>query len=84
MYSRTFLGIPGTGTNFLALLGKRLSKTVNGVTTRFLYDGDDLIEETDGTGTIQATYVFGPGIDEPLTMTRGGENRGTSYLFLGK
>ena len=52
--------------------GRRLSKTVNGTTTRFLYDGDDLLAETDSAGTLTASYLYGPGIDEPLRMVRGG------------
>ena len=62
-------------------LGRRLTKTVsaeggsasggNGTTTNYLYDGADLIAETDGSGTITATYLFGPRIDEPLEMKRG-------------
>jgi len=51
--------------------GRRLSKTVNGVTTRYLYDGDQLLVETDATGTQTASWVYGPGIDEPLRMVRG-------------
>ena len=32
----------------------------------FLYDGDDLVGEYDGAGTILTRYVPGPGVDEPL------------------
>jgi RHS repeat-associated protein len=35
-------------------------------TTRFLYDGDELIQEFDGAGTLLRAYVHGPGTDEPL------------------
>jgi RHS repeat-associated protein len=35
-------------------------------TTRFLYDGDDLIQERDGNGNLLRAYVHGPGTDEPL------------------
>ncbi len=38
---------------------------------RFRYDGADLIQETDNAGTLQATYTFGPEVDEPLRMVRG-------------
>jgi hypothetical protein len=44
---------------------------VGGTTTRFLYDGDQVLAETDASGTLQAKYVYGPGIDESLRMTRG-------------
>ncbi len=52
-------------------LGRRATKTVNGTTTKFLYDGADLLEETNTSGTIQARYLYGPGIDEPLELKRG-------------
>ena len=51
--------------------GRRASKTVNGVTTKFLYDGADLLAETDAAGTLTARYLIGPRIDEPLELTRG-------------
>jgi YD repeat-containing protein len=53
--------------------GRRISKTVNGVTTQYLYDGMNIIKEYDGSGTLLATYVHGPGIDQPVSMTRGGQ-----------
>jgi RHS repeat-associated protein len=49
-----------------------MSKTVGGVTTYFLYDGEDIIAEYDNAGTLVASYIHGPGIDEPVQMTRGG------------
>ena len=36
-----------------------------------MWDGDQLLEELDGTGAQTAEYVYGPGIDEPLRMQRG-------------
>jgi RHS repeat-associated protein len=52
--------------------GKRLAKTVGGVTTYYLYDEEDVIAEYDAAGAVVATYIHGPGIDEPISMTRGG------------
>jgi len=52
--------------------GRRLSKTVGGTTTRFLYDGEQLIAETDSSGALTAKYVFGAGLDEPLRLERAG------------
>ncbi|MFN7987708.1 MAG: RHS repeat-associated core domain-containing protein [Thermoanaerobaculia bacterium] len=50
--------------------GRRTSKTVGGVTTTYLYDGLNLVSETTGG---QTTYFLnGPGIDEPLAMSRAG------------
>ena len=56
--------------------GRRISKSVNSTTTQYLYDGEDILKEYDGSGTLQATYVHGPGIDEPISVTRGSQ---TSY-----
>jgi len=36
-----------------------------------VYDGANLIEETDLGGNMVARYVFGSGIDEPLAVSRG-------------
>jgi len=58
--------------------GRRSKKTVKGVVTRFIYDGDQILLEKDGSGTVIAQYTYGPGIDEPLTMTR---NNITYYYF---
>jgi RHS repeat-associated protein len=52
----------------------RLYKTVkNGVTTRFLYDGVNLIGEYDASGNILRRYVHGAGTDEPLMFYDGGD-----------
>jgi RHS repeat-associated protein len=47
-------------------LGRRIEKTINGVTKRYLYDGADIVAEKDGAGTVIAWYIHGMGIDEPL------------------
>jgi RHS repeat-associated protein len=51
----------------------RLFQTVyNGATTtRFAYDGADMIAEHDGAGALQRRYVHGPGADEPLVWYEG-------------
>ncbi|MBW8734980.1 MAG: hypothetical protein JF571_11885, partial [Asticcacaulis sp.] len=49
-------------------------------TTRFLYDGVDLIAEYDGGGTLLRRYVHGPGDDEPLVWYEG-DGTGTRYHF---
>jgi len=58
-------------------LGRRIEKVVNGVSTRYIYDNEDILFEVDGTGAAQAIYLHGPGIDEPLAMFRGGAGGGT-------
>jgi RHS repeat-associated protein len=39
-----------------------------------VYDGEDILLEYDETNTLLARYTHGPGIDEPVAMTRGGAN----------
>jgi RHS repeat-associated protein len=51
--------------------GRRISKTVNGTTTNFLYDGDQIIAEYDDGGVLQKKYIYGSGIDEPIVMISG-------------
>lgn len=49
-------------------LGRRVEKVTGGMTTAYIYDGIDVFRErrTEGATTTTATYVHGPGIDEPL------------------
>lgn len=49
-------------------LGRRVEKVAGAVTTRYSYDGMDIVREsrTDGVSTTTYTYVHGPAIDEPL------------------
>ena len=53
-------------------LGRRIEKVVNGVSTRYAYDNEDIAAELDGANTIQVLYIHGPGIDEPLAVFREG------------
>lgn len=53
-------------------LGRRIEKVANGQTKRYGYDFEDILLEYDGTNTLLARYTHGPGIDEPIAMTRGG------------
>ncbi len=53
-------------------------KTVDEVTTNYLYDADRIIEERDGSSQLLASYVYGEGIDEILTMAKGAQ---TYYYF---
>ncbi|HRB17853.1 MAG TPA: RHS repeat-associated core domain-containing protein [Nitrospira sp.] len=52
-------------------LGRRIEKVANGQTKRYIYDGEDILLEYDGTSTLQARYTHGPGIDEPIAVTKG-------------
>jgi RHS repeat-associated protein len=44
------------------------------VPTVYLYDGADLLEEIDSSGNVLARYTHGRGVDQPLSMLRGGTN----------
>ena len=44
----------------------RLHEVAGTSTTRFLYDGTDIIGEYDASGNLISRYVHGPNLDEPL------------------
>ncbi len=52
-------------------LGRLYQVTSGTNTTRFVYDGDRLIAEYSGSGTLLRRYVHGPGVDEPLIWYEG-------------
>jgi RHS repeat-associated protein len=60
-------------------LGRRTQRlsTVSG-TTRFVYDGADVIRDLDGGGSTTAEYLNGPGVDNKLRQTA---NSTTSYFL---
>ena len=49
----------------------RLFQTSQAATTRFQYDGLDMVGEFDASNALQRRYVFGPGMDEPLVWYEG-------------
>ena len=53
-------------------LGRRTEKDVNGEISRFVYDGDNIIVEYDGTGAVKSRYLFNRAIDDPLSVEQGG------------
>ncbi|MDD2710288.1 MAG: hypothetical protein PHV34_20080 [Verrucomicrobiae bacterium] len=64
-------------------LGRRISKTVNGVTTTYIYAGDNLIEERNADGTVKAQYIYEAGIDRPVKAIIGGVDYYFSQDILG-
>jgi RHS repeat-associated protein len=50
--------------------GRRIEKSSPAGTTIYVYDGDNIEEELNGTGAVQERYTYGPGIDEPLVGQR--------------
>ncbi|MCK4735244.1 MAG: hypothetical protein KAT65_22515, partial [Methanophagales archaeon] len=52
--------------------GERLSRTDESGVTYYLYDFEDILMELDENGAVEGSYVHGPGIDEPISMSRDG------------
>ena len=50
-------------------LGRRIEKVANGQTKRYIYDGEDILLEYDGTNALQARYTHGPGNDGPVRFS---------------
>ena len=59
-------------------LGRRASRTQNGIKTDYLYDGADVVADKVGT-TVTAEYLNGAGTDEKLRQVTG---TGTSLYFV--
>ena len=51
---------------------RRISKTVDGVTTGFVYDGDDVLLEFENS-SLDKRYLHGVGIDQVLAQEEAGE-----------
>jgi RHS repeat-associated protein len=49
---------------------QRISSTSG--TTKFVYDGADVVRDLDGSGSTIADYLDGPGIDNTIKQTAGG------------
>jgi len=56
---------------------------VDGVTTYYVYDGDEVIAEYDVGGLLTAEYTYADSIDEVLTMDRNGNTYYYHYDGLG-
>ncbi len=61
--------------------GRLQQSVVNGATTDFLYDGQDLAAEYDGSGNILRRYVHGPDADDPLVWFEGANLATPHYLI---
>ena len=76
---------PSTSASDLTLTydpeGRLSGYTTSSGTTTFLYDGVNLIREYSGTtSTVQRSYVFGPGTDEPIVWFEGAGTADTRFL----
>jgi RHS repeat-associated protein len=52
--------------------GRRIEKNMNGTITRYVYDGPHIVSEYDGSWNVKAQYVSTLDIDDPVTVTQGG------------
>jgi uncharacterized protein RhaS with RHS repeats len=61
--------------------GKRIQKTEYSSqnTTKYCYDGSQVIAEYDGSDTLLRKYVYGPGIDEPICMLDVADSNAVYY-----
>jgi RHS repeat-associated protein len=67
----TLPGPGGTVTSEYDPFGRRIEKISPSATSIFLYDGDNLIQTVNASGSAVARYTEGLDIDEPLAMERG-------------
>ena len=63
-------------------LGRRVRKTFAGRTTRFVWDGNDLVHEL-ANASEAVTWVFEPGTFAPLAKMEGGKRYGVVVDHLG-
>ncbi len=54
-------------------LSRRIEKNIGGTITRYIYDGEDIIQELDDNNQVTATYTHGPGIDEPICLEKNNQ-----------
>jgi RHS repeat-associated protein len=74
--SVTLPGSGGTVSFKYDPFGRRIYKSSSIGTSIYAYDGDDVTEETNATGSVVARYARTQNIDEPLAQLRSGT---TSY-----
>jgi len=63
--------------------GQRSEKKVDGFSTRYLYDGPQVIAEYDGNNNLLRKYIYGPGIDQPVCMIEEAESETYYYHYDG-
>jgi len=59
--------------------GRRSEKIVDGYATRYVYDGAQVIAEYDGNNNLLRKYIYGPGIDKPVSMIEVADSNATYY-----
>jgi len=61
------------------LTGRRNEKKVDGFSTRYVYDGPQVIAEYDGNNNLLRKYIYGPGIDQPVCMIEVADSNAVYY-----
>lgn len=61
--------------------GRRSWAIENGTTNWFVYDGIHVVADLDSSGGLARSYVWGPGIDNLLSMTTYGGTTNTFYAL---
>jgi RHS repeat-associated protein len=67
------------------VLGRRISRIEGSITNYYVYDGRQVVADLDGSGNLLRTYVWGPGIDNLLSMTvhtNGGSQASATYFAI--
>jgi YD repeat-containing protein len=60
--------------------GRRIRKTTSAGTVRYVWDGENVLAEVDGSGVHLAEYTYYPGVDRPNSMLLNGPS-GATYYF---
>jgi RHS repeat-associated protein len=58
--------------------GRRIRKTIDGVTTRYVFDGATPVQELTASGAVSANLLTGGGVDAYLAQT---DSEGTQYFL---
>jgi RHS repeat-associated protein len=62
--------------------GRRIAKSYNEeLITSYVYDGDNCIAEYDINGNLKRKYIYGPGVDEPISMVEAAGSYGGTYYY---
>lgn len=62
-------------------VGRRIFLVENGTTNWMVYDGNQVVAEVDNSGNLKKSYVYGLGIDNPISMTVFGTTTNTYYFL---